>query len=225
MAQTGKYVRTALSAADERWKDRTRPAYLTRSLIVPSGLRPRVTYANVTATLALFIALSGGAYAATALPANSVGSKQLKRGSVVTARIKTDAVNGSKVLADSLTGADIKESSLAKIPSATVADTATRAASSAALDKATYKTAAGTAAASSAANAATATCDAGQHVVGGGVKLDTPGVGVVNDSYPDANDTAWTAHVGNGSGAGTGNPAVSTNFTVYAICTTVTNVG
>ena len=34
--------------------------------------RLRVTYANVTATLALFVALGGGAYAATALPANSV---------------------------------------------------------------------------------------------------------------------------------------------------------
>jgi hypothetical protein len=193
-------------------------------VIVP-GLRQRVTYANVTATLALFIALSGGAYAATALPAKSVGSKQLKHGAVVTANIKTNAVNGSKVLANSLTGADIKESSLAKIPSATVADTATHTASSAALDKATYKTATGSAPASSAANAATATCDAGQHVVGGGVKLDTPGVGVVNDSYPDANDTAWTAHVGNASGTGTGNPATPTNFTVYAICTTVTSVG
>jgi hypothetical protein len=27
MARTGKYVPTLLSAADERWKDRTRPAY------------------------------------------------------------------------------------------------------------------------------------------------------------------------------------------------------
>jgi hypothetical protein len=192
---------------------------------VPPGLRPRVTYANVTATLALFIALSGGAYAATAIPANSVGSKQLKHGAVVAAKIKGNAVTGSKVLGNSLTGADINESSLAKIPSATVADTATHAASSAALDGATYKTAAGTAPATSAANAATATCDAGQHVVGGGVKLDTPGVGLVNDSYPDANGTAWTAHVGNGSGTSAGNPAVPTNFTVYAICTTVTSVG
>jgi hypothetical protein len=32
-------------------------------------LRPRLTYANVTATLALFLALGGGAYAATSLPA------------------------------------------------------------------------------------------------------------------------------------------------------------
>jgi hypothetical protein len=183
------------------------------------GLRPRPTYANVTATLALFVALGGGAYAATALPANSVGSTQLGNNAVVTAKIKNNAVNGSKVRDRSLTGADINVSSLAKVPSAT---NATHAAASAALDKATYKTAAGTAAASSAANVATATCDSGQHVVGGGVKVGTPGIGVINDSYPDAGNTAWTAHVGNGS---SGSSAAPVNFTVYAICTTVTTIG
>jgi hypothetical protein len=41
-------------------------------------IRSRLTYANVVATLALFIALGGGAYAAFKLPAGSVGSNQLK---------------------------------------------------------------------------------------------------------------------------------------------------
>ena len=40
--------------------------------------RPRMTFANVTSLIALFIALGGGAYAATSLPSNSVGPKQLK---------------------------------------------------------------------------------------------------------------------------------------------------
>jgi uncharacterized iron-regulated membrane protein len=180
------------------------------------GLRLRLTYANVTATLALFVALGGGAYAATALPAHSVGAKQLKNGAVVAAKIKNNAVDRSKVMNNSLTGADIKESSVAEVP------LATHAAASAAIDKATYKTAAGTAAASSAANTATATCDSGQHVIGGGVKLDNAGIGLVNDSYPDTNNTAWTAHVGNGS---SGNSAAPFNFTVYAICTTITSTG
>ena len=187
-----------------------------------AGLRPRLTYANATATLALFVALGGGAYAATALPARSVGSKQLKTNAVVTAKIKNNSVSGAKLRDNSLAGADINESTLAKVPSATAADTAAHAAATAALDTAAYKTAAGTAAASSAANAATAKCDSGQHVIGGGVKLDNPGIGVINDSYPDASNTAWTAHVGNGS---SGSSAASFNFTVYAICTTVTNVG
>jgi hypothetical protein len=183
---------------------------------------PRLTYANVMATLALFVALSGGAYAAIALPANSVGVSQLKNSAVVTAKIKNNAVTGAKLRDNSLAGADINESSLAKVPSAALADTAAHAAAAAALDSAAYKTATGTAAASSAANSATATCDSGQHVIGGGVKFSNPGIGLVNDSYPDANNTAWTAHVGNGS---SGSSAASVNFTVYAICTTVTNVG
>jgi hypothetical protein len=41
-------------------------------------LRERLTYANVVATLCLFLLLGGGAYAATQLPANSVGTKQIK---------------------------------------------------------------------------------------------------------------------------------------------------
>jgi hypothetical protein len=176
------------------------------------GLRPRATFANVTATLALFVALGGGAYAATALPADSVGFRQLKHDAVVTAKIKNDSV----------TGADINESSLSQVRSAAVADSTSYAAAAAALDKVTYKTAAGSAPASSAANAATATCDSGEHVIGGGVKLDSAGLGVVNDSYPDASNTAWTAHVGNGS---SGSSAAPFNFTVYAICTAVTSTG
>jgi hypothetical protein len=43
---------------------------------------PRPTYANVVATLALFVALGGASYAAVTLPRNSVGSAQLRNGSV-----------------------------------------------------------------------------------------------------------------------------------------------
>lgn len=45
-------------------------------------LKSRLTYANVTATLALFIALGGSSYAAFTLPRNSVGSKQIRTGAV-----------------------------------------------------------------------------------------------------------------------------------------------
>jgi hypothetical protein len=45
-------------------------------------LRQRLTYANVTATLALFIALGGSSYAALSLPRNSVGTQQIRPGAV-----------------------------------------------------------------------------------------------------------------------------------------------
>lgn len=40
-------------------------------------LTGRLTYANVVATLALFVALGGASYAATSLPADSVATRQL----------------------------------------------------------------------------------------------------------------------------------------------------
>jgi hypothetical protein len=42
-----------------------------------AGIRSRLTYANVMATIAVFIALGGGAYAAFSLPRNSVKSKHI----------------------------------------------------------------------------------------------------------------------------------------------------
>ena len=48
----------------------------------------RLSYANVTATLALFIALGGSSYAALSLPRNSVGTQQLRAGAVRSADVK-----------------------------------------------------------------------------------------------------------------------------------------
>lgn len=59
----------------------------------------RLTYANVMATIAVFIALGGASYAAIKLPRNSVGAKQLKRNSV----------NGSKVAAGSIGFGDLSK--------------------------------------------------------------------------------------------------------------------
>ncbi|HEY7633019.1 MAG TPA: hypothetical protein VH817_20100 [Thermoleophilaceae bacterium] len=50
-------------------------------------LRTHLTYANVTATLALFVALGGASYAATRLPAHSVGTTQLKNKSITKAKL------------------------------------------------------------------------------------------------------------------------------------------
>jgi hypothetical protein len=52
-------------------------------------LRRRLTYANVMVTLLAFVVLGGGgAYAATHLSKNSVGTKQLKNGAVTGAKVK-----------------------------------------------------------------------------------------------------------------------------------------
>jgi hypothetical protein len=51
-------------------------------------VRRHLSYANVVATAALFLALGGVSYAAVALPANSVGTKQLRRGAVTTRKVE-----------------------------------------------------------------------------------------------------------------------------------------
>lgn len=69
------------------------------------GMRQRLrrpTYAEIVATLALFIALGGVSYAAVKIPNNSVGTKQLKKNSV----------NSSKVKNRSLLAADFKSGQL-----------------------------------------------------------------------------------------------------------------
>ena len=50
--------------------------------------RSKLTYANVVASLALFLALGGISYAAIEIPKNSVGSKQLKANAVTGAKVK-----------------------------------------------------------------------------------------------------------------------------------------
>jgi hypothetical protein len=67
--------------------------------------RKHLTFANVISMMALFIALGGGAYAAT-LAKNSVGSKQLKKNAVTSSKIRKNAVTSSKVKNGSLKAGD-----------------------------------------------------------------------------------------------------------------------
>ena len=66
--------------------------------------RPRLTYANVAASLALFLALGGSAYAVS-----QINGKNLVNRSVA----------GKKLKADTLTGNEIRESTLGNCPSGT----------------------------------------------------------------------------------------------------------
>ena len=70
------------------------------------AVQRHLTYANVVATICLFIVLGGSAYAVTTLPSGSVGSKQLR----------TDAVSSTKVKNGSLLAKDFKKGQLPKGP-------------------------------------------------------------------------------------------------------------
>jgi hypothetical protein len=99
------------------------------------GWRP--SPAIVIASLALVVALSGTSYAAFVLPANSVGTKQLKKSAVTAAKIRNNSITSAKVKNDSLGGSDVLEAGLSKVRSAGRADTATTAQHSANADHAT----------------------------------------------------------------------------------------
>ncbi len=58
-------------------------------------IRPKLTYANVMVTLLAFVVLlGGGAYAASKLGKNSVGTKQIKRDAVTGAKVKNGTLKG-----------------------------------------------------------------------------------------------------------------------------------
>jgi hypothetical protein len=177
----------------------------------------------VVALVALLVATGGTSYAVVRLPAGSVTSKQLKNGAVTRAKMKVNSVDASRVADNSLTGADISEATLTQIQSAAraaLSDRATdsdHAAAAAALDKLSYRTGRGSAPAAATIDqhgigTASAPCDAGQHVVGGGVKVDSPEAAGVIDSFADAGGTSWTGRIDNP------NTAAPEAFTVYAIC-------
>jgi hypothetical protein len=88
-----------------------------------SRLRSKLTYANVMATAAVFIALGGSAYAFH-LGKNSVGTKQLKKNAVTTAKVKNEAITAAKVKKGTLTGTQISASTLGTVPTAQTAQTA-----------------------------------------------------------------------------------------------------
>ena len=90
-------------------------------------LRPKLSFANVVSVLALFVALGGASYAATQLPEDGVGPKQLRKNAVTTAKVKKEAITAAKVKKGTLTGAQINVSTLGIVPAANTADTAGRA--------------------------------------------------------------------------------------------------
>jgi hypothetical protein len=69
--------------------------------------RRHLSFANVTAALALFVALGGTSYAALAIPANSVGSAQIRPNAVGASEIRRGAVGRSEIRAGSVASSEI----------------------------------------------------------------------------------------------------------------------
>jgi hypothetical protein len=79
------------------------------------GLRDRLSYANVMATLAVFIALGGTSYAVVQLPRNSVGSTQIRARAVGASELRNQAVSSRSVRDRSVRLGDISPSARAAL--------------------------------------------------------------------------------------------------------------
>jgi hypothetical protein len=77
-----------------------------------SRLRAHLTYVNAVATICLFVVLGGGAYAASTLPNNSVGTEQIERGGVTKPDIAEDAVGPAEIREGAVKSSEVRDGSL-----------------------------------------------------------------------------------------------------------------
>jgi hypothetical protein len=159
----------------------------------------------VVACLALTVALAGTSYAAIKLPANSVGTDQLKRG----------AVTGAKVHRNTLGGAQIAESRLGEVPNAANAHFADIAdqARSARISQIDYRQSGGTIPTSGHARVG-AFCDAPAVPLAGGATVTDPDNAFVTSSSPIP-PVGWEATARAG--------AAGIILTVWVICARAAN--
>ena len=188
---------------------------------MPKGIRQRLTFANVVACIALFVALGSGAYAATQLPKNSVGSKQIKK----------NAVNSAKVKDGSLQATDFQAGQLPAGPQGPQGPKGDKGDTGApGAPGATSVVARRTVQPSIANNTlatTTADCEAGEHLVGGGAGFVVSGTNAydfpakIHGSVPTGDDgkpvqdgaaaSGWRASATNETGS-------TRDFVVVALC-------
>ena len=158
-----------------------------------------LSFSNVIACLALFVALGGSVYAA-----NKISGKQIKQSSLPGNRIKPKTVPANRIKPNSLSGNQINEQTLTGISAAALADVQYQATTVELLTGGRPTT-------------ITANCPPGAYVTGGGATVSNEERAYINDSGPNALRNGWTA---------TGFTWFSgTNMTVTAICVAVTKPG
>lgn len=204
----------------------------SRRIRVISRFKRHLTYANVVATLAVFIALGGGSYAAVRLGANSVKSREIARNAVKSSEIARSSVGSSEVRNASLEPIDF-----ARLPTGPRGDrgaTGSRGARGLLGDAGPTGPAGANAAtnlrvrlgdladvAAGATITLQALCGAGERAVGGGVSYQPPAAASFADvtaSYPSPNTegstpTAWSVGVRNQAANTAG-----IQFQSYAVC-------
>jgi hypothetical protein len=179
-----------------------------------SRLRRVLGVANIASTLALVFALAGGAYASGLLPANSVGTKQLRNRAVTAAKLARGAVDSSKVEDGTIRAADFAPSQqpVGPVgptgPPGAAGATGPPSAPTATIARADFVLPANAAA----PTAGAISCAEGLSIVGGGAAIDgiTTAQTQVLDSAPDGR-SGWKANAINAT-------STDRKLTVYAVC-------
>jgi hypothetical protein len=167
-----------------------------------SRIRKVLTFSNVVACLALFMALGGTVYAAgkisgTQIKSGSLPGNRIKSKTISANRIKPKTLTGNQVKAHSLKGAQIDQSTLTGVAAASLAGVQYAVAT---VSLRGFSPSTGTAG-----------CPAGASVIGGGATVSDEERATVNDSGPNQSRTGWTA---TGSGFGPTPPTML----ITAIC-------
>ena len=171
-----------------------------------SRIRARLTYANVVATLALFVAMGGGAYAAA-----TIGSGDIKDNAVRSRHIDNGQVKSSDVENDGLSGNNVDESSLGLVPEADLLDGRS---ASAFVANSTYRNGQGQERAGTAlgdgSKVLTQSCLPGDRLLSGGPASVNAASDVLDSFASDTN--TWQARINDSAVSG------GDSFTVVVLC-------
>jgi hypothetical protein len=149
-------------------------------------IRKALSFSNVTACLALFIALGGTVYGA-----GKISGKQIKPSSLPGNRLKPRTITANRIRAKTLTGRQVKANSLTdkQINQKTLTGI-----SAASLSGVQYEvTTVPLSPDSRTGTNATAGCPPATSAIGGGATVSNEEEAFVNDSGPNAAHTGWTA--------------------------------
>lgn len=155
-----------------------------------SRLRAHLTYANVMATVAVFIALGGSSYAAITLTKNSVKSKHIAKGAVKRSDIGKRAVNSAKVADFSLLAKDFKSGQLPTGPQG--GDKGEKGDTGAPGISGYEVVQESTALNSNPSKSNSLSCPGGKSIIGGGSNISGAITGIaINQDGPDSGLTVW----------------------------------
>lgn len=159
-------------------------------------IRAHLSYANVMSTIAVFIVLGGGAYAATKLPKNSVGTKQIKNGAVTKAKlaknVTTTGPQGPKGDKGDKGEAGAQGAAGTNGTNGTNGVDGQNAATTAVIRRGATNLLA-----KQTSGAATASCEAGEKMVGGGGGW----MGSISDGIIESDGLSWNAPAESTNGA------------------------